>query len=112
MSLDHTEAVLARKQEIDQELEESHLLQEQSHHESHSQAKATRQKSLEKKSQNAHHYSSEDITQVRARKELYDALDESEKHGKAHELRLKAELSEANRVDFLHAIQEKQKNLQ
>lgn len=66
---------------------------------------------LEQKSKVAH-LASTDVKSARVRKELYDAIDESEKHMIHHEALLKAEMVEAQRADHLNAVREKQAHLQ
>jgi paraquat-inducible protein B len=56
--------------------------------------------------------SNEDINAAHIRKELYDAIDKSEKEFKHHEKILKEEFGRANHADYLHGIQEKQAHLQ
>jgi hypothetical protein len=58
------------------------------------------------------HSSNEDVRSCKTRKELNDALEESQRHGIKHEVLLKAELAEATRNDRLNAVREKQHHLQ
>ena len=56
--------------------------------------------------------SSADVKSARIRKEVSDAIDESCRHQKAHELDLKNELAAAKHKDALQGIKEKQARLQ
>ena len=107
----HDEGVHARKEEIEitKQSLSAHASQTELH--KHEHAADLHKTNLESKSKAAHK-SSEDVSQARARKELHDAILDSESHMKAHEKTLKNELAQANRADHLNAIKEKQQYLQ
>jgi hypothetical protein len=79
--------------------------------EKHKHAIERSKEEIEKKRDHAKR-TNEDVLDARSRKELHDAIDESERGRRAHDLELKAGLAEANRVDYLHGIQEKQRHFQ
>jgi hypothetical protein len=108
---DHSEHVHQVKQELEQLHDSIVLKQSRQELDKHSTADSNRRASLTKIKQSAH-ASNESVNRVQARKELYDKLDESESHRKSHELELKHELVEANRVDYLEGVKEKQAHLQ
>jgi hypothetical protein len=102
--MDHTEAQQARKQQQDasQHLHRSlHALHEQEKLDKAQERRASFQKEQDKSGD-----------RVRERKELWDRLDESERHRRSHEALLRHEAAEANRVDYLQGIKEKQAHLQ
>ncbi|KAJ3305256.1 hypothetical protein HDV03_001854 [Kappamyces sp. JEL0829] len=75
----------------------------------HSSANEKRESLTANRSARAHELS--DTGSARQRKELYDAIDESEAHMKQHERVLKEEFVAANRADILRGVQEKQHHL-
>ena len=109
---DHTEAVLARKESIDAEVDREKRASLANEGQRHSKASLHHSESVHSISTKAHHLSSDDISAARQRKELHDCIDEAAAHRKAHEIDLKQELATANRIDHLHGIQEKPKQLQ
>jgi hypothetical protein len=109
--VDHTEAVLAKKAQIEEETSNHKIEMLGSEEGRHSRASLHHAESVEGKKLAAHH-SEDDLSAARQRKQLHDAIDDAAIHRKAHDIELKQELAFASRADKLHGIQEKQKHLQ
>lgn len=111
MSSSHEEHVHATKKMLDRQDEISKSRDSLHEEGRHSNASLKHEETLLAKKKAAH-LSSEDVDEARKRKELYDRLEESEKHRKQHDLELKQELAQANRHDIIEGIKEKQHHLQ
>ena len=109
--MDHTQSTITNKERMDSLRT---LYQDTEQYEEtlkHQHADEKRRDLLTKKQQKAHE-SLEDVEKAQMRKELYDRLEESERHMKEHDLELKQEMVEANRHDNLQGIKERQAHLQ
>jgi rubrerythrin len=107
----HADEVRARREEINDSSDYLSKIKESAEIHRHEHAEHMAEIRIQDKRSSASSLTKM-VDSVRSRKELYDAIDESEKNFRHHEMELKNELAAANRADNINRIIEKQASLQ